>query len=66
LALYNLRGQSVRTLVQENQKSGDHSVRWNGENETGGRVPSGVYVYHLKVKTADRTSTLSRKIMLLE
>ena len=66
LTLYNLRGQSVRTLVQENQKSGDHSVRWNGENEAGERVPSGVYVYQLKAQTADRSSTLSRKIMLLE
>jgi hypothetical protein len=66
LTLYNLRGQAVRTLARANQKSGDHSVRWDGTNEAGERVPSGVYVYRLTVKTADRTSTLSRKIMLLE
>jgi hypothetical protein len=66
LSLFNLKGQAVRKLVQENQKPGDHSVQWNGENEVGERVPSGVYVYHLKVRTADRTSMLSRKIMLLE
>jgi hypothetical protein len=66
LVLYNMRGQAVRALVQENQKPGDHSVQWNGTNEAGERVPSGVYVYRLKVETADQTSTLSRKIMLLE
>jgi len=66
LALYNLRGQSVSTLVQENQRPGDHSVQWNGENEVGERVPSGVYVYQLKARAADRTYTLSRKIMLLD
>jgi hypothetical protein len=66
LTLYNLRGQAVRTLVRENQNPGDHSILWNGANEAGERVPSGVYVYRLTVKTADRTSTLSRKIMMLE
>jgi hypothetical protein len=66
LTMFNLKGQAVRKLVQENQRPGDHSVLWNGTNEAGERVPSGVYVYHLKVRTADRTSTLSRKIMLLE
>jgi hypothetical protein len=66
LVLYNPRGQAVRTLVQENQKPGDHSVQWNGENEAGLRVPSGVYVYRLRAETADRTYTVSRKIMMIE
>jgi len=66
LTLYNLRGQAVRTLVHENQKPGEHLTAWNGENEAGERVPSGVYVYRLMAKAADRTYTLSRKIMMLE
>ncbi len=66
LSLYNLRGQAVRTLVQENQKPGDHSTAWNGENEAGERVPSGVYVYRLQARAPDRTYTVSRKIMMLE
>jgi len=66
LTLYNLRGQAVRTLVRGNQKQGEHLTAWNGENEAGERVPSGVYVYCLKAKAPDRTYTLSRKIMKLE
>ncbi len=66
LTLYNLRGQAVRTLVHENQKAGDHRTAWNGENETGERVPSGVYVYRLKAMAPDRTYNVSRKIMMLE
>jgi hypothetical protein len=66
LTLYNLRGQAVRTLVQENQKPGEHLRAWNGENESGERVPSGVYVYRLKARASDRTYAVSRKIMLLE
>jgi hypothetical protein len=66
LAIYNMKGQTIRTLAQENQEPGDHSVRWNGMNEAGERVPSGVYIYRLLVKTADGISTLSRKIILIE
>jgi hypothetical protein len=66
LILYNLKGQEVRTLAQENQKPGDHSVMWDGANGAGERVPSGVYVYQLKVKTAGGSSSVSRKIMLIE
>jgi len=66
LTLYNLKGQIVRSLVHENQKQGEHRIAWNGENESGERVPSGVYVYRLTAKAADRTYTLSRKIMMLE
>jgi hypothetical protein len=66
LRLFNLNGQAVRTLVQEDQKPGEHAVQWNGEDGAGEKVPSGVYVYRLEVKTADRTAMLSRKIMLLQ
>jgi len=66
LILYNLRGQAVRTLVHENQKQGEHLSAWNGEDDAGERVPSGVYVYRLKAKAPDRAYTLSRKIMMLE
>jgi hypothetical protein len=66
LTLYNLKGQAVRTLVHENQKPGEHLTAWDGENEAGERVPSGVYVYRLKARASDRTYTVSRKIMMLE
>jgi hypothetical protein len=66
LTLYNAKGQVVRTLVRENQKPGEHLTSWNGENENGQRVPSGVYVYRLEAKAPDMTYSLSRKIMMLE
>jgi hypothetical protein len=66
LTLYNLKGQAVRALVHENQKPGEHLTAWDGENEAGERVPSGVYVYRLKARASDRTYTVSRKIMMLE
>jgi len=66
LTVFNLRGQAVATLVEENQEPGDHLTSWNGESAHGERVPSGVYVYRLQAKAPDRTYTISRKIMMLE
>jgi hypothetical protein len=66
LTLYNLKGQAIRTLVQENQKPGEHLTAWNGENESGERVPSGVYVYRLKARALEKTYAVSRKIMMLQ
>jgi hypothetical protein len=43
LTVYDVSGRIVRTLVDAAQTAGQHSVRWNGRNERGARVASGVY-----------------------
>ena len=45
LSIYNLLGQKVKTLVDEVQEAGRYSVFWDGTNEQGERMPSGVYFY---------------------
>ena len=47
LRIYNLLGQAVTTLVDERMPQGFHSVSWNGTNEAGVAVTSGVYLYRL-------------------
>ncbi len=47
LAIYNILGQRVRILVQEIQAAGSHQVVWNGRNDNGTRVASGIYLYRL-------------------
>jgi hypothetical protein len=49
LSIYNLLGQKVRTLVKQSQVGGSYSVSWDGTNELGGLVSSGVYIYQLNV-----------------
>jgi len=49
LAIYNTRGQLVRTLVEGREKPGYKSFRWDGRDSTGEYVASGVYLYVLKV-----------------
>ncbi len=48
LSIYNISGQLVRTLMSDMQTQGYHSVLWNGRNDAGTRVSSGVYIYRLK------------------
>jgi len=49
LAIYNTRGQLVRTLVEGREKPGYKSFRWDGRDSRGEYVASGVYLYVLKV-----------------
>lgn len=47
LTVHNLLGQRVRTLVDEMQRADDYQVAWDGKNEEGRDVASGVYLYKL-------------------
>ena len=62
LDIYNIKGQKVKSLMKEYQKEGNHKVVWNGENESGKRVSSGVYF--CKIKTKDEVIT--RKMTLMK
>ncbi len=48
LKIYNQVGQEIRTLVNEKQTEGKHSVVWDGENNSGNNVDSGIYFYQMK------------------
>lgn len=48
LTIYNLLGQEIRKLVNENRIAGQYTVQWDGRDETGAAVASGVYLYRLK------------------
>jgi len=62
LEIYNLKGQKVRTLVNGIQTEGKHSVVWNGCDDRGNSIGSGVYLYKLRV---DGTS-FHQKMLLLK
>ncbi|KPJ63503.1 hypothetical protein AMJ44_14390 [candidate division WOR-1 bacterium DG_54_3] len=58
LTVYNTLGQRVKTLVNEEQKSGFHTVRWNGENEEGRDVSSGIYFYRMVAGNFSQTKKM--------
>ena len=62
VAVYNLKGQLVKVLVDNYLSAGNNSVVWEGKNETGKFVSSGVYFIRLQSKT----ERLMKKIMLMK
>ena len=49
LSIYSVIGERVRTLFDGTQKSGIHSFLWDGKDDQGQFVTSGIYLYRLKV-----------------
>ena len=62
LAIYNLLGQPVAILVQGYSAAGTFSVRWDGRDQAGRAVTSGVYLYQLRAGE----HTQVRKMLLLQ
>ncbi len=71
LSIYNLLGQRVQELLPEElQPAGEYAVIWNGQDESGQLVASGMYIVQLNIN--ERTYTLetnertyTRKVMLM-
>jgi hypothetical protein len=49
LTIHNQTGQKVRTLVQDEQGSGFQSINWDGRDDAGYQLSSGIYLYRLQV-----------------
>lgn len=62
LKVFNLAGQEVKTLVNENQSAGSKQVTWDGRDNNGRQVASGIYLYQLQAGTQMQT----KKMVLLK
>ena len=62
LAVYNLSGEKVRVLVNGARPAGNYEARWNGTDDLGNRVSSGMYIYRLK----SGNFTQAKKMVLLQ
>jgi hypothetical protein len=60
IAVYSLQGGLIRRLVQEERPRGTHQVTWDGADEKGRTVPSGIYL--VRMVTADGAQT--RKVVM--
>ncbi len=61
LVIYNILGQQVRTLVDEPQNAGRFTVTWDGRDNVGRVVGSGVYFYRL---SAGETAIVKKMVMV--
>lgn len=62
LAVYDLLGQHITTLARGIREAGAHAIKWDGRNQTGGNVASGVYLYRL----SGRGFAQTKKLLLIK
>lgn len=62
LAIYNLLGQEVRVLVDRHMEAGSFTATWDGKDEMGRQVSSGIYLY--RIQAADFSA--SRRMLFLK
>jgi len=47
--VYNLMGQKIRTLLSERKEAGNYTAHWDGKNNLGNTVGSGIYLYKMSI-----------------
>lgn len=62
IEVFNIRGQTVRTLVDRDMPAGSHTVVWDGKNQAKQSVATGVYFYRMRI--GERV--LTKKMLLLK
>jgi hypothetical protein len=59
LSVYDIRGRLVRSLLDESLAAGANEVLWDGNNNSGGPVASGMYLYRLETPEGARTGRMT-------
>jgi flagellar hook assembly protein FlgD len=58
LTIYNILGQKVRTLVEGRSNAGSQTLSWDGKDDKGNDLSSGIYFYRLKAGELTETKRL--------
>ncbi len=66
LSIFNLNGQEIQNLTIGRKQAGLHTVQWNGQNDRGAMVPSGVYVARLTTISQNVQQIESIKMVLVK
>jgi len=62
LKIKNILGHEVRTLIDEHRTVGSYTVIWDGRDNQGNQVPSGIYLYLLQTEN----KVITKKMLLLK
>lgn len=62
LSIYNIKGHKIKTLMSEVLVQGSHSISWDGSDEDGKKISSGIYFYVLQTAA----SVHSKKVIMLK
>jgi PKD repeat protein len=62
LQIFNTTGKLVHTLISENKDAGLYSLDWDGKDQFGNKVGSGIYIYRMETNSF----SLSKKMLLIK
>ena len=60
ITIFDATGRRIRRLLDEPRSAGAHNVVWDGRNDAGGNVPSGLYWYRIETDGYERASRILR------
>jgi flagellar hook assembly protein FlgD len=63
--VFNLQGQMVRMLAEQNILPGEHRLKWDGSDGGGSLVQEGVYMVRISTKAASGSYTESRQVQII-
>jgi hypothetical protein len=66
LAIYNVKGQKIKELINGFKNVGYHKVVWDGTDSIGNKVASGIYFYVISVKNEKESYRDIKKMMLMK
>ncbi|MFK7844020.1 MAG: S8 family serine peptidase [Rhodothermales bacterium] len=66
LSVFDILGREVRSIVDETRQAGKHSVAWDGTDNTGATLASGVYMIRLSAPTLEGLKTATKKLVLVK
>ncbi len=61
VSIYNIKGQKIRTLLNTNTAPGEYNMQWDGLNDTGNKVGTGVYFVRISTPFNDN---IERVVMI--
>ena len=59
LTIFNILGQKIRTLLDRQIDGGSHTIRWNGKDDKGLPVSSGIYLYRIETESFSQVRKMS-------
>jgi photosystem II stability/assembly factor-like uncharacterized protein len=60
--IFNINGEKINTLIDQQMEAGNHSIVWKGENTSGEKISSGIYFINMRTKE----TTLTKKAILIK
>lgn len=66
LKIFNIKGQKIKTLVHDRQIAGLHQITWDGTDDNGKHVSTGIYFSHCGINSGDSDYTSVKKVILLK